>query len=187
MALSLGLTLVAAPAEDPMVAMVRATAYARVEKAQAISADRDLVRFTAAKNAAGETQGQIAERDREWQAGRGKLRKTLASSPCADRLRERIEDDSLIVEAILMDDQGALVCVSAPTSDYWQGDEPKWQRTFEEGQEFFVDEPAFDDSSESYAIQLSVPVRGEEGPIGALTLTLRVSAAGTPAGEDGTR
>jgi hypothetical protein len=45
----------------------------------------------------------------------------------------------------------------------------------------------FDDSSESYAIQLSVPVRGEGGPIGALTLTLRVSAAGMPVGENGTR
>ncbi len=170
-----------------MVAMVRNTAYARVEKAQAISADSELVRFTVAKNAERESSAQISARDREWKAGRGNLREALVSDACADRLRELIGDDSLIVEAILMDDQGALVCASAPTSDYWQGDESKWQRTCEEGQAFFVDEPAFDDSAESYAIQLSVPVRHEGGPIGALTLTLRLSAAGKAVRENGTR
>ena len=32
-----------------------------------------------------------------------------------------------------MNDRGTLVCSVAETSDYWQGDEAKWQRTFVDG------------------------------------------------------
>jgi len=38
----------------------------------------------------------------------------------------------------------------------------------------FVDEPAFDASSATYAVQLSVPVSDAGKRIGALTLTLKV-------------
>ena len=43
-----------------------------------------------------------------------------------------------------MDAQGANVCLSHETSDYWQGDEPKWQRIFRDGLAVFVDEPTFE-------------------------------------------
>jgi hypothetical protein len=66
------------------------------------------------------------------------------------------------------------VCVSRETSDYWQGDEDKWKKTFVEGKAVFVDEPAFDQSSATYAVQLSVPVSEQNRRIGALTLTLKV-------------
>jgi hypothetical protein len=74
-----------------------------------------------------------------------------------------------------MNDRGTLVCSVAETSDYWQGDEAKWQRTFVEGKDPFVEEPAFDASSGKYAIQVSVPI-GEAGKrIGAVTLTLKLN------------
>jgi len=50
-----------------------------------------------------------------------------------------------------------LVSSTRSSPPNWQGDEAKWQRTFEDGKAFFVDEPAVDESSGSYAIQLSVP------------------------------
>ena len=78
-----------------------------------------------------------------------------------------------------------LVSSTRSSPPNWQGDEAKWQRTFEDGKAFFVDEPAVDESSGSYAIQLSVPVRPDSDPIGALTLTLRLSADGTPAAKKG--
>jgi len=87
-----------------------------------------------------------------------------------------------VVEAILMDEKGANVCVSRETSDYWQGDEDKWQKPFVEGKVAFVDEPAFDASSATYAIQLSVPVSEGTHRLGALTLTLKVRKDAAAAG-----
>ena len=68
-----------------------------------------------------------------------------------------------------MDAKGALVCSTVETSDYWQGDEAKWQRTYRDGLELFVDEPALDLSTGTYAVQLSVPVSSGGRKAGALT------------------
>jgi hypothetical protein len=80
-----------------------------------------------------------------------------------------------------MDEHGANVCLSRETSDYRQGDEPKWQRTFVDGRDPFVDDPALDASSATCAVQLRVPVTEGTRRIGALTLTLKVrkDAAGS--------
>ena len=78
-----------------------------------------------------------------------------------------------------MDAQGALVCATVETSDYWQGDEPKWQRV-QAKSPGFVDEPALDPSTGVYAVQLSVPVKDREAKVGALTLTLRLPKPARP-------
>ena len=44
----------------------------------------------------------------------------MTQGACAERLRALIKEDSFVVEAFLMDAQGALVCASRETSDYWQ-------------------------------------------------------------------
>ena len=156
-------------------ASVKQMATMRVKLAQQIATDPALKKAVAAKNAEGESKQSIEHRDLEWTKNPAyPLRKTLTSSPCAQRLRELIATDPLVVEAILMDERGANVCISRETTDYWQGDEDKWREPFVEGRPAFVDEPAFDASTATYAVQLSVPV--SEGPkrIGALTLTLKV-------------
>ena len=182
-------TLIAFMAFAPSVVLAQAAtavkqmALARVKFAEQIAADPDLKKAVAAKNAEGESRQTIEARDREWSANPSSpLRKALTTSPCANRLRERIKIDPLVVEAILMDEKGANVCVSRETSDYWQGDEDKWQKTFVEGKAPFVDEPAFDASSATYAIQLSVPVGDGGRRIGALTLTLKVRKDAAAAG-----
>ena len=135
-----------------------------------------------AKNAEKETPEVVERKEKEWAARPDSpLRKALTSSSCAQRLRKLIADDPMVVEAILMDDHGANVCISRETSDYFQGDEPKWQRTFKGGQEVFVDEPSLDESTQTYAVQLSVPVSDGGHPIGALTLTLKVRKDDVPA------
>ena len=169
---------------DPSLGL-REMALARVSRARALSADAALRRALTDQNAAPQTPQQILRRDREWISDhRLPLRKELSANACAQRLRRLIEEDAAIVEAILMDAQGANVCVSRETSDYWQGDEAKFQRTFIEGKELFIDEPAFDESSQTYALQLSVLITDGRTRLGALTLTLRVPrrdvAAGRP-------
>jgi hypothetical protein len=157
------------------VARVREAALARVPLARSVAADPQLLGALQSKNASRESPDEIRRKDAEWTANAQlPLRKELASSPCAQRLRDLTKSDPLIVEAILMDANGANVCISRETSDYWQGDEAKFQKTFGADKEVFLDEPAFDSSSGTYAIQLSVLVKDGETKAGALTLTLRV-------------
>jgi hypothetical protein len=156
----------------------RQAALARVPKARAVAADGEIVQAVQAKNRKGESTAEIQERDRQWTKDpRYPLRATLTQGPCADRLRELTRDDPAIVEVILMDRQGANVCLSRETSDYWQGDEAKWEKTFREGIDPFIDAPSLDASTGTVAIQLSVPVKEAGERIGALTLTLRVARA----------
>jgi len=154
-------------------AAVKQAGYARVALAHAIASDPEVRKAVAAKNAEGETLAAIEAKDREWSSAPAR-RRAFTNSPCADRLRAMTRDDPLVVEVILMDERGANVCLTRETSDYWQGDEAKWEKTFVEGHDPFVDEPAFDASSATYAVQLSVPVAQGARRIGALTITLKV-------------
>jgi hypothetical protein len=157
---------------------VKETAYARAARARAIARDPELLKAVVAKNEAREGSDEIQRKDKQWMDNpQYPLRKELTQNTCAIRLQKLIADDPLIVEAILMDAQGANVCASRETSDYWQGDEAKWLKTYSEGKPVFVDEPAFDASTGTYAIQLSVPVLAGERRVGALTLTLKLNRA----------
>ncbi len=174
MSLALLLTLAQVSA-DPGAMKARETAYARIALADKLAADADLVRAIKAKNAAGETGPEIQKNDKDWQSNpRHPLRKELVQSACAARLRMLLKDDPIVVEAFLMDARGALVCATHETSDYWQGDEAKWQKTFQEGKKVLVDDPALDASTGTYAVQLSALVSDAGVKIGALTLTLKV-------------
>lgn len=173
--LAVPLLAAAVPLLAQGAAAVKQMAHARLKLAEQVAADPEIRKAVAAKNAQGESQSTIEARDREWTAGHAAaLRKALTTSPCAARLRELAARDPLVVEAIVMDEHGANACLSRETSDYYQGDEDKWQKTFVEGKAAFVDEPAFDQSSATYAVQLSVPVAEGGKRIGALTLTLKV-------------
>ena len=154
-------------------AAARQAAYARVALAHSIASDPEIRKAVAAKNREHESTATIERRDHEWTSTPA-LRSRFTTGPCADRLRAMTAEDRLVVEVILMDERGANVCLSRETTDYWQGDEDKWRRTFVEGQDPFVDEPAFDASSATSAVQMSVPVTEGRGRIGALTLTLKI-------------
>ena len=165
-------------------ALVKQTAYARASRATAIASDPGVREAVAASDATPETPEQVRRRDTAWMANPGDpLRQAIVQAPCSARLRELVKDDPMVVEAFVMNDRGTLVCSVAETTDYWQGDEPKWQRTFLDGRDPFVDEPAFDASTGKYAIQISVPVASAAKRIGAVTLTLKLKRpeAGTPA------
>jgi hypothetical protein len=153
----------------------RETATARVALAQAIAADPELAKAVQAKNQSGESEADILKKDKEWQANpRYPLRQEMTSNACATRLKKLLAMEPIVVEAFLMDNKGALVCATRETSDYWQGDEAKWQSTFADGKPVFVDQPALDMSSNSFGVQLSVLGKDGGKAAGALTLTLKV-------------
>lgn len=156
-------------------ARVREIAYARAPLAERVAADPELVAAVAAKNASGESTEDVQRKDKEWMANpKAPLRAEMTHGACADRLRGLVKEDAFVVEAFLTDANGALVCASRETSDYWQGDEPKWQKTYGEDKRLFIDEPAQDSSTGVYAIQLSTLVSNGGHKAGALTLTLKI-------------
>jgi hypothetical protein len=170
------LVAVAGQGDPTTAARVKETAYARVAMAQTIARDAAIHAAVAASNAVAEPIEQIRRRDAYWTANpRDPLRQTIVQAPCSGKVREMVKDDGLVVEAFVMNDRGTLVCSVAETSDYWQGDEAKWQRTFVDGKDAFVEEPAFDASSGKYAIQVSVPIAEGGKRIGAVTLTLKLN------------
>jgi hypothetical protein len=74
-----------------------------------------------------------------------------------------------------MDRQGALVCASEKTSDYWQGDEEKFTRSYNAGAgATFIGPSELDSSSGERLVQISVPVRSGTSVIGAMTIGIRV-------------
>lgn len=155
---------------------VRGAALARLPLAQTLAADPEIMRALRSKNNGGETAEEIQRKDKEWtQNPQFALRKSLTNSACGQRLRELTKADANVVEVILMDKNGANVCVSHETTDYWQGDEAKFQKTFGETKDVFVDEARLDQSTGVYSIQISVLVRDGMAKAGALTLGLRVN------------
>jgi hypothetical protein len=150
-------------------------ALARITLARAIAGDEAVLKAVLAKNASGETSEEVQRKDKDWmQNPQFPLRKTLSENACAQHLRDLTKADPSVIEVILMDKNGANVCVSKVTTDYWQGDEAKFQKTFDAGKDIFVDEPAVDPSTGVYSIQLSALIRDGQTKVGALTLGLRI-------------
>jgi hypothetical protein len=74
--------------------------------------------------------------------------------------------NGLIGECFVMDNQGANVGQNAMTSDYWQGDEPKWQKSFNGGKGgLLIEKRKFDKSTDSIDQKVSLPIIDEEGRV----------------------
>lgn len=149
---------------------------AEAVKLQAWGSDAALVAAVKAQNAKRVPLAQIQKSDEQWIAGKAAdLVKQITTGACADRLRQLVAANPAYGETFVMDDQGALVCSTVKTSDYWQGDEAKWQRAFNEGKgSVFIDRPKFDDSASARLAQISVPLIDKGAAVGAITVGVAV-------------
>jgi hypothetical protein len=129
------------------------------------------------QNAKNMTLQAIKEMDEKWKntAGIADFMKVLMDSGCASNLKQIQIMDAYYAEIFVMDNQGANVCQTDKTSDYWQGDEDKFQKSFNGGAgAVFVDEVEFDDSTQAYISQVSVPVMDGGKAIGAITFGIDI-------------
>ncbi len=95
----------------------------------------------------------------------------MTTGACADHLRKLAAEQPYYVEVFITDNQGALVCSNAITSDYWQGDEDKWTRAFASGKgAVFIDRPRFDESAKANLGGISLPIMDGPAAIGVLTV-----------------
>lgn len=133
---------------------------------------------------AGLSEDQIIDLDNQWRAQVGAadtpIIDPVLSGPAADFLRGQVDAaGGVITEVFAMDARGLNVAASDVTSDYWQGDEAKFQKTYPMGAgALFVDDVEFDESTQTYQGQVSVVVvdPATNEPIGALTIGLNAEA-----------
>jgi hypothetical protein len=128
-------------------------------------------------------QAKIDELDQQWRA-----EVDASSKPLIDKLlgndlssvlkQEAARSDGLFTEIFVMDAKGLNVGQSAPTSDYWQGDEAKWQKTYLAGPgSVDIGDVEMDESTGMMQAQVSVPVLNLSGePIGAVTFGVNINA-----------
>lgn len=141
-----------------------------------------IVEAVSAQNAvtSGYDQSQIDALDRTWReevgTGASALVDGVLMGPAADFLREHVSAlGGTMTEVIVMDSQGLNVAASNATSDYWQGDEDKYQKTYGVGVgAVHFSEIEFDESTQIYQVQISFtltdPATG--AAIGAMTVGL---------------
>lgn len=130
-----------------------------------------IIRAVEEQNARHFTKDHILQIDRAWQRGEDPegLATSLGRNDCAQALLAILAANPGYGEAFATDSQGANVCMSRRTSDYWQGDEAKWTRSWAGGTgAIFVSKVAHDDSTNIDLMHISVPVRSSGRLIGVL-------------------
>ena len=127
---------------------------------------------------------EILARDNAWRAEVGAsdtpMINAVLSAPLSAFLKDHlVKSEGRITEVFVMDSQGLNVAASNVTSDYWQGDEAKFQETFPKGAgSVFIDEVELDESTQAYQGQVSFAVTDPSSGdvIGAITIGLNASA-----------
>ncbi|HEU0222025.1 MAG TPA: hypothetical protein VFR34_07430 [Paracoccaceae bacterium] len=126
------------------------------------------------------TAEDVARLDAQWIAeeGEGDMIGDLLDRQASVLMRDRRKlSQGIITEIILMDAYGLNVAISDPTTDYFQGDEAKWQETYLKGPgAIFVDDIKFDESTGLVQTQVSMSVTDPETgeAIGAVTFGINL-------------
>lgn len=134
------------------------------------------------QNHSGLTQSQIDGKDKQWRSESSAGGGTLISAVLGNELSKYLagvknDGRGIYTEIFVMDNKGLNVGQSDVTSDYWQGDEDKWKKTYLVGPDaVFIDEVEFDESTQTFQSQLSLPVvdpaTGET--VGAVTVGVNI-------------
>ncbi|ABC23570.1 hypothetical protein [Rhodospirillum rubrum] len=128
------------------------------------------------------SQSDIDGLDKAWIAQRTAKEQPLvasvmASPLSADLIRIQAQSNGLITEIIVMDARGLNAGLSAISSDYWQGDEAKYQKTFLVGGDaVFIDDPEVDKATATERLQVNMTLTDEMGkPLGAAAVEFNLT------------
>ena len=132
-----------------------------------------LIEAVKAQNKQNLALAEIKSRDKKWidTDGIDSFMTSLLENDAAKALFKIEGSQPYYLELFLMDNQGANVAMTNKTGDYWQGDEDKFQKSYNSGKgDLHVGEVEFDESAQAYLVQVSVPVMDGPTAIGALTI-----------------
>jgi hypothetical protein len=169
----------AGPHEVPIRNFALSTVQSWVNDAVVIQA----IRNQNARNA-GLSQDEIIALDKKWRAETSSSKRPLIDSVLANEVSRFLqkaskEQHGIVTEIFIMDNRGLNVGQSAVTSDYWQGDEAKWKKTYLVGPDaIMIDELELDESTQTFQSQLSMAItdRTTGKVIGAITVGIDVEA-----------
>jgi len=129
----------------------------------------------------GITQEKIDFLDNTWKEETKATEKFLISATLSNPLsayltRVQAHSKGLYTEMFVMDKNGLNVGQSSITSDYWQGDEGKFQKTYLKGvNAIFIDESEYDDSLGAWVAQVNLAVSDGNELLGAITIEVNLS------------
>ena len=137
--------------------------------------DKAIVKAVKAQNKKGmDLEMGIKITDGAWKGvreGTLPIMDELMANDCAKAANALMGSVDYVVEIFVMDNQGANVCMTAKTGDYWQGDEAKWVKSYNGGiGSVFVDE--VEEDGGKMISQVSVPVISKGMAIGAMTIAV---------------
>lgn len=138
-----------------------------------LASDPVVVSAVKAQNTKNLSMEAIKALDDKWIAAQGKVPEAgeLMGNAAAKMLKAAETAKPYFKECILTDNKGANVAISELTSDYWQGDEPKFSNAFADGKgSDYVARPKKDASTGQVIAQVSVPVMDGGKAIGTLTV-----------------
>ena len=117
----------------------------------------------------------IMQLDANWQLNR-KLQKSVMHNPLAAKIIEFIKNPKLdIAEMMVLDKNGVLVAVFPKPTDYWQGDEDKFQQPIRINGDY-VGPTKWDSSASTYQFFYCILIKNSEKKvIGVLVTGLDVS------------
>ena len=135
------------------------------------------------KNHEGIQQGEIDKLDAAWKTEAKSddepLIAEILSSPLSSYLLYmQAKSAGLFTEIFIMDKFGLNVGQSSVTSDYWQGDEAKFQKTFAVGPDaVFIDEPEYDEGTKTWRAQVNLTIvdPATKAAIGAATAEINLT------------
>jgi len=178
-AVSAGSVYAAGEHEGPMRKLAASSAMAWVK-------DPAIVAAIKAQNAktAGLSEAEIIKMDKQWRAevkssGGPLIEGVLKNQLSAFLKKVKADYKGAFSEIFVMDAKGLNVGQSDVTSDYWQGDEAKWQKTYPVGPNaMHIGKVSMDESSQTLQSQLSLSIvdPANNQVIGAVTVGVNVES-----------
>ncbi|WP_052065419.1 hypothetical protein [Thalassospira australica] len=128
------------------------------------------------------SQDEIDAADTQWRAEREAddqpLVAGILTNPLSSYLTQiQARSGGLYAEIFVMDAVGLNVGQSSITSDFWQGDEAKFQNTYPNGPDaVFIDEAEYNEDSDTWRSQLNLTMSdANRQPIGAVTIEVNLN------------
>lgn len=102
--------------------------------------------------------------------------KAFEENPAARFLKSRIEGkDAMFTEAFLNGSNGEKVAFVEKTTYYIHKGMPKFEVPFRK-RAFWQGKPEYDESSQTYSIQIAAPVLAEGAPVGVLVVGIKLAS-----------
>ncbi|CAM3668608.1 hypothetical protein VA7868_00184 [Vibrio aerogenes CECT 7868] len=162
-------------------AQLKELAFSKIEPLTTQPDVIDAIKAQNVKNAS-LSENQIIELDNTWRAEVSASNPTLINqvlnNPLSMKLKETQEmSEGMFTEIFIMDNKGLNVGQSSMTSDYWQGDEAKWQQTYLKGpKSIHISEVEEDESTQTFQSQVSMSITDPSSGqvIGAITVGVNI-------------